>query len=121
MVYNISYIWDSDAFSIQDTSTGEKSAPCYWTTVTKVTVFKRDLFTTDCICMAFEMTDGKKLETHEDTNNWREFIEELPKHLPGCKSPADWLWNVTTPAYAPNITEIFLRSSKQSRLKESSC
>ena len=112
-VFDISIIWDSEGFFVQLDKASEKSPGLRWITIAKVTAFKRDLWATDCICLCFEMENNKGIEVHEEMNGWRKFIEELPKLLPGCKPSPDWLWNVATPAFAPNVTEIFLRPQNQ--------
>jgi hypothetical protein len=87
-----------------------KAASISWMKIKRVTAFKRDLFTVDCICLLFETADEMTLEINEDMKGWPEFSGALDKYLPGCKPLAGWLFQVATPAFATNPTEIFLKS-----------
>lgn len=86
--------------------------PCIlWREVVKVSAYKRDLFSTDLICVFLSRKNETGLEVHEEMNNWMNFLDSLPTHLPGCKPTETWLWSVMTPAFATNFIELFLRSS----------
>jgi hypothetical protein len=45
-------------------------------------------------------------------NGWSDFIGGLANNLVGCKPPAEWIWDVATPAFEVNATVIFLRLPK---------
>ena len=78
-----------------------------WAKVSRVDVFKRDLFTTDLVCMFLQGADQSAVEIHEEMDGWVPFIEALPERLPGCEK--DWFPRVAHPAFATNMETIFLR------------
>jgi hypothetical protein len=82
-----------------------------WDEVQKAVAFKLDLFTTDEIRILLAREDGSGCELSEDMKGWTEFVESLPKHLPGCQRLDEWIWKVASPAFETNTTEIFTRES----------
>jgi hypothetical protein len=60
-----------------------------WSDVLRVTAFKRDWLTVDCICMAIATKDGTTTELNEEMAGWEAFTEALPRYLPGCMQWAD--------------------------------
>lgn len=110
--FDISIIWDSEVVFVRNDKPDEKSPTVAWNEIVKVTAFKRDLWSTDCICLFLEKTDKTGLEVHEEMNNWSMFVDELSKFLVGCKPVSEWIWHVASPAFKTNMTEIFLRPEK---------
>lgn len=90
-----------------ENTTGEDSIR--WADVLAVKVFKRDFFSVDCICMAFQTVDGQWFEIREEFNGWSALQSELPKFLNGCVPQSEWFGKVAFPAFVPNETEIFSR------------
>jgi len=82
-----------------------------WSAMERLTVFKRDLFTVDLICLVIELKDGRCFELDEDMDGWNPFIDAIPAHLPGCKKFHEWFLEVAVPAFATNSTEIFRRAA----------
>lgn len=80
-----------------------------WQDIVAAKVFKRDLFSHDCVCMAFQETNGEWFEINEDAKGWSDLLPELPRFLGGCVPHGEWLNKVTFPAFAPNETEIYRR------------
>jgi hypothetical protein len=80
-----------------------------WSDVTRVTAFKRDWGTVDCICLAIGAKDQPALEVDEEMEGWEAFVNALPKHLPGCKPYDEWFTRVAFPAFATNPTVIYVR------------
>jgi hypothetical protein len=80
-----------------------------WIDVLRVTAFKRDWLTFDCICMAISTKDGLTTELNEEMAGWETFTEALKEHLPGSVPWADCFSRVAFPAFATNETEIFVR------------
>lgn len=103
-----------DAAGLTVTKTRPTSAPMYsiaWSEVVRVVAFKRDLFTVDCICLAFATADGMTTEVNEEMEKWEALTEALPKHLPGSKLWSECFSQVAFPAFATNETVIFERKS----------
>lgn len=55
-----------------ENETGEESFR--WDDVAAAKVFKRDLFSVDCICLAFQKTDGTWFEINEECKGWRDLL-----------------------------------------------
>jgi hypothetical protein len=84
-------------------------AKMQWSQVQRVTVFKEDWFTVDCICLAMGAVDDKALWVDEDMAGWQVFVEALPNYLPGCTPWNNWFSDVAFPAFATNLTEVYNR------------
>jgi len=80
-----------------------------WNDIARVTAFKRDLMTVDCVCMLLADADGHILEVDEEMAGWQELCEALPQRLPGAKPFHEWFMQVAFPAFATNGTDIFRR------------
>jgi hypothetical protein len=91
----------------------EESRTLEWSKIKRITAFKRDLYTVDCICLLFESAERPELEANEDMKGWSNLLEALPSLLPGCKPLHDWIFTVTTPAFTTNPTVIFGEASLQ--------
>jgi len=89
----------------------EEAVSIPWNKISRILVFKRDLFTVDCICLLIATEDGPAYELNEEMKGWRSFIEALPEHIPGCKPWTDWFQSVAFPAFATNETEIYLKKA----------
>ena len=84
-----------------------------WSEINRLTVFKRDLFTVDLLCLLFEFSGDRAIEFDEDMEGWKALIDGLPHHLQGCKAQGEWFPSVAFPAFAPNPTEIYRREATQ--------
>ncbi|MES2496997.1 MAG: hypothetical protein V4618_12855 [Pseudomonadota bacterium] len=77
--------------------------------VTDISVYKRDLLTTDLICcdIESETAKGNVVRTvHEEMDGFMELEEKL-KHLPGFYR--DWRTVVILPAFQENYTVVYRR------------
>ena len=83
----------------------ERTVHIPWTSIRKITAFKRDLFTTDLICFYFELENGDDIEFDEEMKGWQQFVEELACRLPGFMK--DWWSKVVQPAFVENATVIY--------------
>ena len=119
--YDYSIVFDSEGFHVLNDKTGETSPRVVWIKVIRVSAFKRDLFSIDCVCIFFVESDERGLEVHEEMNDWIEFVESLPVHLPGCKPAEAWLQDITIPAFATNLTELFSRPGAPSNSGGGKC
>jgi hypothetical protein len=78
-----------------------------WQEVRRATVFKRDVFTYDCICLLLSRSDKTGIELDEEMYGWNRLTRSLPQFLPGCQPWDQWFSTVAFPAFAPNQTEIY--------------
>jgi hypothetical protein len=90
-----------------ENETGEESFR--WDAVTKVKTFKRDQYTVDCICLAFETPDGW-FEVNEDMKPFGPFLHAVERSLPGFPPQKDWWREVMLPAFATNERELWERN-----------
>jgi hypothetical protein len=104
---------DGDGFSIASDKSGVASVRIAWSEVETVFAFKRDLFAIDRICLGFGLTHPPVVEVDEEMNGWPEFIDALPRFLPSCDPPSEWLGIVTVPAFATNQTQIYIRAGEE--------
>jgi hypothetical protein len=105
-------LFDDAGFGVRSENALDQAAHMPWGEVAWVTAYKRDLFSTDLICVFLSRTDGTGLEVHEEMNNWMDFIFSLPKHLRGCKGAESWFQDIAVPAFEPKVTELFSRSTE---------
>jgi hypothetical protein len=80
-----------------------------WDDAILLTVFKRDLFAVDRICLEIELKNGESIEIDEEMKGWDSLVQKLPEYLPGCQSFGEWFDVVAFPAFELNETRIFER------------
>ncbi|MEQ1762373.1 MAG: hypothetical protein ABL984_04405 [Pyrinomonadaceae bacterium] len=80
-----------------------------WNDVTKATVYKRDVFAHDLICIWLRTGEGSGIEINERMLNWENAVNELPTILPGCLSIDEWFRDVAFPPFEENAITIFNR------------
>jgi hypothetical protein len=108
--YHLEISFDSTGFSLKSPKDpGKKLDAISWSKIERVTAFKRDLITTDCICLLFALADGRCVELNEEMKGWPELVESMTNCLPGCKPLSDWIFDVASPAFATNLTEVYSR------------
>jgi hypothetical protein len=112
--YDITIDWDKEGFVFRNDKGETNFVRMSWSEIEKITAYKRDLLTTDLICLFFARGDEMGFEVHEESNRWMEFIDALPDFLPGCWPKKLWLPHVTIPPFQPNTTIIFNRREKMS-------
>ena len=77
-----------------------------WADIRRAVVFKRDLLTTDVICIGFETEEGF-VEIDEEMRGYEDVEAEMEKALaPG----PDWKLRVMFPAFEPNPATLFERA-----------
>lgn len=82
-----------------------------WSQITQVCAFKRDCVYLDPIRVALWSEDlGVGVEVTEEDAGYRELIDELPMHLPGCLGRDEWFERVAFPAFAHNLTVLYRRA-----------
>jgi hypothetical protein len=93
-----------------DRSDGRVELP--WKRVEEVRAFKRDLFTTDLICVAFKREGRNEyIEVHEEMAGYHDLLQTLPSRLPGFTLA--WFSEVAFPAFETNHRTIWKRSPNQ--------
>ena len=79
-----------------------------WASVDQVVAFKRDILTTDLVCLRIQAQDTE-LELHEEMPGWPTALAALPSRLPGSKTAETWLHAVVQPPFAANTRVVFDR------------
>ena len=80
-----------------------------WSDVRRVSAYKRDLLTTDLVCLSFEGTSDS-LEVNEEMAGWKELVDALPELLPGSLAYGEWFPHVVRPPFAPRFFVVFERA-----------
>ena len=95
--------FDSNGFRIAQQIRGEeRTVLMKWDEVQSVTVFKRDIFVVDCICLLAVRSSGSAIELDEEMGGWQELIEAMPIYLDGCTKWESWFMAIVSPAFAPS-------------------
>jgi hypothetical protein len=81
-----------------------------WTKIEKIAAFKRDLYTVDLMCIAFETSDFV-YEINEEMVSWAAFVTAIATHLPGCLKVEEWYQAVMLPAFETNQTVLYSREA----------
>ena len=71
-----------------------------WSAVRAIAVYKRDLFTHDDICLAFETTPDSWVEVSEEESGFQHLVAEVERRYPDV--PRDWFEAVIHPAFVAN-------------------
>ncbi len=91
---------------------GEAETRVSWAEVAEVRAYKRDLLSTDLICLLVFTAAGPVLEVHEEMEGWEELLLALPRHLPGCLAREQVLARMLQPPMATNETVVYARESQ---------
>ncbi|MEM7600212.1 MAG: hypothetical protein AAF357_02215 [Verrucomicrobiota bacterium] len=91
-----------------------------WTQISEITVFKRDLYAYDLICLRVLLGDGVEIETDEEDVNWNLLVNSLPTFLPGTIEWPSWFSDVAFPAFEACAQTIFSRQMMRSKSRSSS-
>jgi hypothetical protein len=112
--------WDHKVVRVEwlplENETG--SLPFEWDGVMEVESYKRDLFTIDCICLAFRTQEGW-VEVNEDMPGWRGFLGALQDRLPGFPALEEWYGKAMLPAFRTNRATLWTRDKEKSRREPS--
>ena len=83
-----------------------------WSEVEEVHAYKRDLLTTDLICLAFKKSGSEEYyEIHEEMAGYHDLLEVLRNRLP--KFTLEWMFDVAVPAFETKHQIIWKRSPNQ--------
>lgn len=110
--YHDAISFNSEMLTVTDIRSQKRKAQVVsWFDIHQATVFKRDLFSIDCICLLIRCADGTEVELNEEMGGWNRLVNALPKYLPGCLPYSEWYSATAFPAFAPNPAEIYVRST----------
>jgi hypothetical protein len=102
-----SVIGDTDCLRV--TTCKGDSSELRWNEVEEVHAYKRDLFATDLICLAFKKSGQEEYyQIHEEMAGYHDLFEVLPSRLPNFT--LDWVFTVAIPAFETNHQIIWKRS-----------
>jgi hypothetical protein len=94
------------------TSSKGEASELRWSEVEEVHAYKRDLFTTDLICLAFKKSGKEEYyEIHEEMAGYHDFLEVLQCRLP--RFTLEWICDVAIPAFETKHQIIWRRSPNQ--------
>ena len=100
--------FDSDGFDVIAGNDGVRLARVSWAKVSRVTAYKVDLITTDCVCVLFEQSpEVGPIQISEAWAGFGELSDELRRRLPSIGS--DWHQTVALPAFERNETTLYER------------
>jgi hypothetical protein len=102
----ISYSVDEICVS---TGKGLSCVEMAWNEIEEVIAFKRDLITTDLICLELRSSQGGAIVVHEEMNGWEEFCGALSRHLDGMPVYEKWWHSIAIPAFETNTTVLWRR------------
>lgn len=86
-----------------------------WTQINRLSGFKRDYFTTDCICLLVEYDSDLHFELTEEHAGWHQFLNRLYEAFPSIEK--NWDIEITTPAFETNWRVLYERDKDGSQLK----
>lgn len=99
--------WGVDYLRI--TSGNGDPSQLQWSEVEDVHAYKRDLFTTDLICLAFKKSGTEEYyEVHEEMAGYHDLLEVLQSCLP--EFTLEWFCDVAFPAFETQHQIVWKRS-----------
>jgi hypothetical protein len=103
-------IWNEENVRVEwltlENDTGSLSFS--WDSVLAVDTFKRDFFSVDCVCLAFETPDGW-IEVNEEMQGWGDFLTAVESHLAGFPPQKNWWHDVVLPPFATNHARLWTK------------
>lgn len=98
--------YEEDGFTFQFPSMQEKIK---WADVERLIAYKRDLITTDEICLDI-IYNNQQLTITEETPGWYQFIKKMKLAFPAI--PANWDGEIIHPAFATNLIILYQREDR---------
>ncbi|MEM9366243.1 MAG: hypothetical protein AAGD07_09610 [Planctomycetota bacterium] len=95
---------DDTGFTIKT----EPAISTRWSCVTEIVAFKRDLLTTDMICLQFQLDDGTCIETDEEMIGYRALIDIVESKF---ELTPDWWSKVAFPSFNTKLSVIWSAST----------
>jgi hypothetical protein len=90
---------------------GQREATVAWSDVRTIRTFKRDLFSHDVICLAFEIGDDEWIEAWESMVDFELVHQAMMKRFPDL--PEDWYSTVMLPAFEANERVLWRRQARE--------
>jgi len=84
-----------------------------WNEISSVVTYKRDLYTSDMLCLLCKFSDGSQFEFNEEMSCWQSLVDALSLHLPGFPAYSEWWHPVAVPAFSTNERLLFQREGSQ--------
>ena len=85
----------------------EESYEVRWSDIRAITTFKRDLLTTDLICLRFRISNDEWIELHEEMTGFHEMAGLMQDHF---IIPEGWQDDVMLPPFAVNHRVLWSRT-----------
>ena len=111
-------IHNSDSLTIESLTVEniKENSRISWNEITSACAFKIDLFSVDCICIKFDLEDGRTIELNEEMKDWDSLVEALPTYLLGFKKSEEWFSEIAFPAFETNLTTLYTKEQNQTLL-----
>jgi hypothetical protein len=98
-----------NGFQIKNTDNPENKYFA-WTDINEIVTFKRDLGTTDLICLGFKTGEDTFIEVHEEMLGFKILCESM---LNEFKEISDsWYFDVAHPAFETNLKTLWTKSKE---------
>lgn len=81
-----------------------------WQRVLEVQGYKRDLITTDLVCIAFVLENDTTVEIDEEMRGFTALCEELPAALPGVLPSERWYQDIAFGPAETKMARLFVRA-----------
>ena len=94
-----------DGFQVVDRLSDEPGRAVRWSDVRAIRTYKRDLWTTDMICLAFQLPNRLWMEINEEAEGFRAITTQMEATFPTMSG--EWFGIVMKPAFAPNDTLLY--------------
>ena len=107
-------VWNLDKIRVQwlTVENETKSLSFSWESILAIDTFKRDQITTDCICLAFETSEGW-VEINEDMKNWDAFLKAVELRIFGFPSYEQWYNKVMLPAFETSHATLWNKKNQE--------
>lgn len=111
--FDFDLVQTADGFEIQPLKgQTDDVVSVIWQRVVEAKAYKRDLWSTDQVCIAFIMDDRTVVEVHEEMRGFADLCETLPAALPGAMPFSSWYMRIVSPAFEPCLTPLFTRQAR---------
>jgi hypothetical protein len=88
---------------------GEEKESFLWDQVIRIETYKDDLYTTDLICLEFELENGCVYLAHEESPGFVELTENMNRVFSNLDS--DWFVTVMAPAFKRNQRVLYEKNA----------
>lgn len=99
---------DREGLKLRSLSSGPVVWSFAWSDVRRATAHKRDLISTDLVCLEFDLAT-QSFEVNEEMAGWQSLVDLLGQYLEGAQSYSKWWPEVVQPAFHPCRVLVFER------------